>query len=147
MTHPADLAYAVDDMPPPAKPILLGLQQVMIMAMDLVMVAIVVCAARVPAAVARSAVSLGMPFLAMATILQALWKRAIGAGSGTAGDIHGISAPVPDCCGAWRATASVRYDDALWPVRNGPVGLSRGGASRPKALLGRRRALSHPASL
>ncbi len=80
MTHPDALTYAVDAVPPPAKLLLLGLQQALILAIYLVMVTIVVRAAGAPAAVAQSAVSLGMVALAIAAVLQALWKGPLGSG-------------------------------------------------------------------
>ena len=80
MTRPDSLTYAVDDVPPLAKLLLLGLQQTLVVAMYLVMVAIVVRAAGAPAAVAQSAVSLGMLALAVAAVLQALWKGPVGSG-------------------------------------------------------------------
>ena len=45
MPHPDSLTYGVDDVPPPAKLLLLGLQQALILAIYLVMVTIVVRAA------------------------------------------------------------------------------------------------------
>jgi NCS2 family nucleobase:cation symporter-2 len=80
MTRPDSLTYGVDDVPPLAKLLLLGLQQTLVVAMYLVMVAIVVRAAGAPTAVAQSAVSLGMLALAVAAVLQALWKGPVGSG-------------------------------------------------------------------
>ena len=78
--RPSNLTYAVDDVPPLGKLILLGLQQVLVIGIYLVMVVIVVRAAGAPDAVARSAVSLGMVALGIAAILQALRKGPIGSG-------------------------------------------------------------------
>lgn len=80
MPRPDSLTYAAEDVPPPAKLVLLGLQQTLVVAMYLVMVAIVVRAAGAPAAVAQSAVSLGMLALAVSAVLQALWKGPVGLG-------------------------------------------------------------------
>lgn len=80
MPRPDSLTYAAEDVPPRAKLVLLGLQQRLVVAMYLVMVAIVVRAAGAPAAVAQSAVSLGMLALAVAAVLQALWKGPVGSG-------------------------------------------------------------------
>jgi NCS2 family nucleobase:cation symporter-2 len=80
MTRPDALTYAVDAVPPPAKLLLLGLQQALVLAIYLVMVTIVVRAAGASAAVAQSAVSLGMLALAVAAVLQALWKGPVGSG-------------------------------------------------------------------
>jgi xanthine permease XanP len=80
MTRPDSLTYAVDDVPPLAKFLLLGLQQTLVIAIYLVMVALVVRSARAPTAVAQSAVSLGMLALAVAEVLQALWKGPVGSG-------------------------------------------------------------------
>jgi xanthine permease XanP len=80
MTRPNPLTYAVDQVPPLAKLLLLGLQQTLVIAIYLVMVTIVVRAAGAPAAVAQSAVSLGMLALAVAAVLQALWKGPVGSG-------------------------------------------------------------------
>ncbi len=78
--RPNNLTYAVDEVPPLGKLILLGLQQVLVIGIYLVMVVIVVRAAGAPDAVARSAVSLGMVALGIAAILQALRKGPIGSG-------------------------------------------------------------------
>ena len=80
MPRPDSLTYAVDDVPPLTKLILLGLQQTLVISIYLVMVAIVVRAAGAPAAMAQSAVSLGMLALAAAAVLQALWKGPVGSG-------------------------------------------------------------------
>jgi xanthine permease XanP len=80
VTHPDNLTYAVDDVPPLPELIFLGLQQVMVISIYLVMVAIVVRAAGTPAEVAQSAVSLGMLALAIGVVLQALWKGPLGSG-------------------------------------------------------------------
>jgi len=80
VTHPDNLTYAVDDIPPLPKLVFLGLQQVMVLSIYLVIVAIVVRAAGAPAVVAQSAVNLGMLALAIATVLQALWKGPVGSG-------------------------------------------------------------------
>jgi xanthine permease XanP len=80
MTRPESLTYAVGDVPPLGKLVLLGLQQTLVIAIYLVMVAVVVHAARAPAAVAQSAISLGMLALAIAAVLQALWKGPVGSG-------------------------------------------------------------------
>jgi NCS2 family nucleobase:cation symporter-2 len=80
VTRPESLTYAVDDVPPLAKLVLLGLQQTLVIAIYLVMAAVIVRAARAPAAVAQSAISLGMLALAVAAVLQALWKGPVGSG-------------------------------------------------------------------
>jgi xanthine permease XanP len=80
MPRPDSLTYAVDDVPPLAKLLVLGLQQALVLAIYLVMVAVVVRAAGAPTAVAQSAVSMGMLALAVGAVLQALWKGPVGSG-------------------------------------------------------------------
>ncbi len=79
-TRPSNLTYAVDDLPPTGQLVLLGLQQVCLIAIYLVIVVIVVRAAQAPHAVAQSAVSWGMIALGIAAMLQAVWKGPIGSG-------------------------------------------------------------------
>lgn len=55
-TRPDNLIFAVDDLPPAGKLVLLGLQQVCLIAIYLVIEVIVIRAARAPHAVAQSAV-------------------------------------------------------------------------------------------
>lgn len=76
--RPENLTYGVDDVPPFGKLLLLGLQQVLLIAIYLVMVVIMVHAAHAPEAEARSAMSLAMVALGAGAALQAL--RRVGSG-------------------------------------------------------------------
>lgn len=78
--RPDNLAYAVDDLPPLLSLAFLGLQQVALIGIYLVMVVIVVHAARAPQEVAESAISFSMIALGAGAVLQALWKGPVGSG-------------------------------------------------------------------
>lgn len=77
---PANLLYGVDDRPPLAHTIVLGLQYALLNAVYLILVVIVFRAAGAAPEVTRSAVSLGMIAVAATTVLQALPRGPIGSG-------------------------------------------------------------------
>ncbi len=79
-TRPDDLIYTVDDFPPWPRLILLGLQNVVLISIYLVFIVIISNAAGSPQHVTVSAISLGMIAVAIATMLQAIWKGPIGSG-------------------------------------------------------------------
>lgn len=80
--RPDDLIYAVDERPPPARLLALGLQHAALLSIYLVMVVIVFRAADASHEATISAVSLGMIAIAIAiaSILQALRQGPIGSG-------------------------------------------------------------------
>src|SRR6266581_4291538 len=78
--RPDALIYAVGESPPPGTTLVLGLQQVALMAIYLVMVVIVVRHAGASPALAQSAVSLGLIAMGISAGLQALWKGPVGSG-------------------------------------------------------------------
>ncbi|HWP90590.1 MAG TPA: solute carrier family 23 protein [Thermodesulfobacteriota bacterium] len=79
-TRPDDLIYTVDDFPPWPRLILLGLQNVVLISIYLVFIVIISNAAGSPQHVTVSAISLGMIAVAIATMLQAIWKGPVGSG-------------------------------------------------------------------
>jgi len=78
--RPDTLIYAVGEYPPLGTTLFLGLQQVAVMAIYLVMIAIVVRHAGASTEVAQSAISLGLIAMGISAGLQALWKGPIGSG-------------------------------------------------------------------
>jgi xanthine/uracil permease len=78
--RPDALLYAVDETPPLATTLFLGLRQVALMAIYLVMVVIVVRQAGASAQVAQSAVSMGLIAMGISAGLQAIPRGPIGSG-------------------------------------------------------------------
>lgn len=78
--RPADLIYARDERPPPLTLVALGFQHVAVIAPYLVMVALVVAAAKLPAVDARNAMCLAMIAVAFHTVLQSRRLGPIGSG-------------------------------------------------------------------
>lgn len=78
--RPEDLIYAVDERPPWPSLLLLGLQYAGLLTIYLVMIAIVFKAGGASHSETKSAISLGMIAVAVATMLQALRKGPIGSG-------------------------------------------------------------------
>jgi xanthine permease XanP len=78
--RPADLIYALDEMPPWPHLLGLGLQHVAVISPYLVMVALVAEAAKLPHAAAQSAVSLAMIAVAFMTVLQSSRLGPVGSG-------------------------------------------------------------------
>lgn len=78
--RPKDLIYAVDERPPLPVLLLLGLQYAGLMCVYLIMIVIIFKAAGASHEVTRSAISLGMIALAVATMLQAVRKGPVGSG-------------------------------------------------------------------
>ena len=79
-TRPEDLIYAVDERPPWAKLVLLGLQQAVLASVYLVLLVVVARAAGASKQIALTMVSLGMIALALSSMLQAIWKGPVGSG-------------------------------------------------------------------
>src|SRR4051812_28025478 len=79
-TRPDDLIYAVDELPPWPRLLLLGAQQALLMSVYLVLVVLVFRRANADQATAMTAVSLGLVALAVAVTLQALRLGPIGSG-------------------------------------------------------------------
>jgi xanthine permease XanP len=80
VTRPDDLIYTVDDFPPWPRLILLGFQNVVLISIYLVFIVIISNAAGSPQHITVSAISMGMIAVAIATMLQAIWKGPIGSG-------------------------------------------------------------------
>jgi xanthine permease XanP len=78
--RPENLVYAVDETPPITQLIMLGFQQVCIIAIYLVIVVIVLRSTKVEDVIVQNGVSLAMIALAIGAILQAIWKGPIGSG-------------------------------------------------------------------
>ncbi len=78
--RPKDLIYALDERPPFAHLVLLGLQHVAALLPYLVLVAIVVTKSGDASSVAHNAIALAMVAIALTTILQALHRGPIGSG-------------------------------------------------------------------
>jgi xanthine permease XanP len=78
--RPEELAYAVDETPPPLKLFALGLQHAVLVSVYLVLVVVVARAAKAPEAVVLSMLSLAMLALAAASVLQALPHGPVGSG-------------------------------------------------------------------
>jgi xanthine permease XanP len=78
--RPKDLIYAVDEWPPPAKLVFLGLQQASLVSIFLVFLVLVVREAGVSQHAALSTLSFTMVALALGAVLQAWWKGPIGSG-------------------------------------------------------------------
>ncbi len=79
MTRPPNLIYAVDDVPPPFKLAVLGLQQVCLISIYLVLMVIVVQRAGASPEVARRTLSLAMLALGAGAVLQGL-RGPVGSG-------------------------------------------------------------------
>jgi xanthine permease XanP len=78
--RPADLIYARDERPPPLALAALGFQHVAVICPYLVMVALVIAAAKLPHADARNAMGLAMIAVAFHTVLQSRRLGPIGSG-------------------------------------------------------------------
>jgi xanthine permease XanP len=78
--RPAELIYALDEIPPWAHLLGLGFQHVAVICPYLVMVALVAEAAKLPHSAAQSAISLAMIAVALMTVLQSLRLGAVGSG-------------------------------------------------------------------
>ena len=78
--RPEGLMYAVDEVPPWPRLVLLGIQHAALMAVYLVLIVIVVRDAGAPHHDSVSAVSLGMIAAAIAMMLQAIWRGPVGSG-------------------------------------------------------------------
>src|SRR5882724_6725670 len=79
-SRPQDLIYAVDERPPGPQLALLGLQHAVMISVYLVIIVIIMRAARVTDAVALSAVGMGLVAIALASALQALRLGPVGSG-------------------------------------------------------------------
>jgi xanthine permease XanP len=80
MTRPEDLLYAVDEIPPWPRLLVLGMQHAMLLSVNLVLIVIVFRRAGAADAATLDALSLGMMALAISTVLQCLPKGPIGSG-------------------------------------------------------------------
>ena len=80
MDRPKELVYALDERPPWIHLVGLGLQHVAVICPYLVMVALVVEAAKLPHEAARSSIGLAMIAIAFMTVLQSLRLGAVGSG-------------------------------------------------------------------
>src|ERR1700722_19096016 len=80
MSRPKELTYALDERPPWIHLVGLGLQHVAVICPFLVMVALVVEAAKLPHEAARSSIGLAMIAVAFMTVLQSLRLGAVGSG-------------------------------------------------------------------
>jgi xanthine permease XanP len=80
MGRPKELTYALDERPPWIHLVGLGLQHVAVICPFLVMVALVVEAAKLPHEAARSSIGLAMIAVAFMTVLQSLRLGAVGSG-------------------------------------------------------------------
>jgi xanthine permease XanP len=80
MKKPVDLAYGVDERPPPLVTWLTALQHVAVFPIVMIFPLLVSRAAGAPAATAVSMMSLGMLVLGVATIVQALPRGPVGSG-------------------------------------------------------------------
>jgi xanthine permease XanP len=78
--RPAELIYALDEIPPWPHLLGLGFQHVAVICPYLVMVALVAEAAKLPHSAAQSAISLAMIAVAFMTVLQSLRLGAVGSG-------------------------------------------------------------------
>lgn len=78
--RPGELTYALTEKPPLPHLLVLGLQHAVVMCPYLVMVALVVEAAKLPRDTAQSAVGLAMIALAFMTVLQSLRLGPVGSG-------------------------------------------------------------------
>ena len=80
MTRPEDLLYAVDEMPPWPRLVVLGMQHAMLLSVNLVLIVIVFRRTGAGDAATLDALSLGMIALAIATVLQSMRKGPVGSG-------------------------------------------------------------------
>ena len=78
--RPKDLIYAADEKPPAIPLIAIGFQHVAVICPYLVMVALVVGAAKLPQEAARNAMGLAMISVAFLTVLQSLRLGRVGSG-------------------------------------------------------------------
>jgi NCS2 family nucleobase:cation symporter-2 len=79
-TRPDDLIYTVDELPPWPRLLLLSLQNVVLISVYLVFIVIISRAGGGSEQLIISAVSMGMIAVAIATMLQSVWKGPIGSG-------------------------------------------------------------------
>src|SRR6516165_3762673 len=80
MTRPEDLLYAVDELPPWPRLVVLGIQHAMLLSVNLVLIVILFRRAGAGDAATLSALSLGMIALAIAAVLQSMRKGPGGSG-------------------------------------------------------------------
>jgi xanthine permease XanP len=80
MTRPEDLLYAVDEMPPWPRLLVLGMQHAMLLSVNLVLIVIVFRRAGAGDSATLSALSLGMIALAISAVLQSIRKGPVGSG-------------------------------------------------------------------
>src|SRR5499427_4820765 len=80
MTRPEDLLYGVDELPPWPRLLFLGMQQAMLLSVNLVLIVIVFRRAGAGDAATLSALSLGMIALAISTVFQSIRRGPIGSG-------------------------------------------------------------------
>jgi xanthine permease XanP len=80
MRKPVDLAYGVDEHPPPLVTWLTALQHVAVFPIVMIFPLLVSRAAGAPPATAVSMISLGMLVLGVATVVQALPRGPLGSG-------------------------------------------------------------------
>ena len=80
MERPSELTYALNERPPWTHLVGLGFQHVAVICPYLVMVALVVEAAKLPHEAARSAIGLAMIAVGFMTILQSLRLGPVGSG-------------------------------------------------------------------
>ena len=80
MTRPEDLLYAVDELPPWPRLVVLGMQHAMLLSVNLVLIVIVFRRAGAGDAATLSALSLGMIALAISSVLQSMRKGPVGSG-------------------------------------------------------------------
>src|SRR6516162_4134088 len=80
MTRPEDLLYAVDEMPPWPRLLVLGMQHAMLLSVNLVLIVIVFRRAGAGDAATITALSLGMIALAISAVLQSMRKGPVGSG-------------------------------------------------------------------
>lgn len=78
--RPPELIYAVDEMPPLHRLILLGMQQAVLIAIYLILIVIIVKASGASTGVSLNAVCMGLIALAIGAALQAIWVGPIGSG-------------------------------------------------------------------
>jgi xanthine permease XanP len=78
--RPSDPVYAVDDVPPPARLAVLGLQYAILIAVYLIMVVLVARAAKASAEVTQSLIGLGFVAAAIGTVAQSWRGKLFGSG-------------------------------------------------------------------
>lgn len=80
MRRPKSIIYWLDDKPPFVKSVLLAVQQILIVAVALVIVSIIFSSANLPPRVAQNAISWSMIISGVMTLLQALKNGPVGSG-------------------------------------------------------------------